>query len=638
MKNIIKYIFLILITAILSITMISCNGKKHRPPKNNNGGVHETIIKDTDFYFAQGGSTEYKIVISENANSNDDMAVKELQLFLKEACSVEIPVIIDSQAVYSEDSKYISVGRNKLFERSGIVIDDDKYKTSGYRILSKGKIVFLTGSNYKNNNYGVIYAAYGFLEHLIGLKIYTDVCYTLNANPTVKMVDYDVTAIPDYDWRSLGYYGVTSSYNRRLRLLSGDANVLGNTHTHFMYLPKDKYFNTHRDWYNSEGTQLRLINEEMTLEFIEQAKNILRNNPEATLLFIGMEDRDVPFSPEDARLTKEKYNTNEAGLNIVFVNKVAKAIDEWIETEFPGRRITYRTILYCMHYEAPVEYDEETDTFTPHSAYVIPRPNVNLHIAPIGMPSYVKPISHASNRSVDINIRKWASISNNISMYNYAINFRNYLMNFNDFGSFQANLVYGLENGFNGWYQQSSLNSYSPAFTELRLYVQSQLLWNTSLSHQELARDFINAYYGKAAEWIWEYYNLSLTNNVVNVEEKKAPQGTTSGNPAQANFYPFELVNRMATVMERAELALEPLLAEDPVLYYEYLNRVRIQKATVLYLQLNHYLNYYSKSEINSMLDELEITCSKNSIMRVDESDPADAMLSFVQRIRQANS
>ena len=90
--------------------------------------------------------------------------------------------------------------------------------------------------------------------------------------------------------------------------------------------------------------------------------------------------------------------------------------------------------------------------------------------------------------------------------------------------------------------------------------------------------------------------------------------------------------------MERAELALEPLLTENPVLYYEYLNRVRIQKVTVLYLQLNHYLNYYSKSEINSMLDELEITCSKNSIMRVDESDPADAMLSFIQRIRQANS
>lgn len=627
-----KFIVCIIAGIFALLSLAACKN----PEEINPSGIQESYreVEETDYYFVSNGSSEFIIVIPDEEDQNEQMAASELQMYVKDLLGVTLPVVSDKDIEYNESRKLISVGRTALFEKSGISVDDNELKTSGYIVETRGNNVFLTGSGNTESNYGMLYAVYDLLYELIGLKFYTDDCMVYNGDMFVKMKNFSVKEIPHYDWRDFGAARMTQSYRRKMRLLSGETNYMGTTHTHFLFMPKEKYYEDHPDWYSSNGKHLRLINEEMTLEFIEQVKQFLRDYPQASLVFIGIEDDSSAFSADDAVKTKELYNTNEAGLNIVFLNKVINAVEKWLPTEFPGRTVNYRTLAYYSHFDAPVDYDPETDTFTPHSEYVIPHEKLNIHFTPIGMPSWTQPIHSEANSSVDINIRKWSAITDNMSIYSYGINFRNYLMNFNDFSSFQANVRYCLGLGFNGYYQQGAINSVTSSFEEMRIYVQAQLMWNTALDYKDLCEEFIRVYYGDAAEQILEYFNLTVVNNAINTEENNLSQGTTTGAPGAAVYYPFELVNRMLTLFEEAEKALEPLRSADEDLYSVMLNRVRQQKVTPLYLALNHYSRNFSQTKVREMLNEMETTCASNGILRVDEGDSSSGIQSLIEKWR----
>ena len=178
------------------------------------------------------------------------------------------------------------------------------------------------------------------------------------------------------------------------------------------------------------------------------------------------------------------------------------------------------------------------------------------------------------------------------------------------------------------WYQLACTRNSSPAFEELRLYVLSELLWDCSLSYKDLATDFINAYYGDAAPEILEYFNLTITTNVKNIDEKNHSQACTTGYPGNANFWPFELVFQMSNILEKAENKIAYLEESKSDEYKVLLNRIRQQKVTVQYLILSHYRSYYSNAELLAMIDQMEKTCKQNRITNVDENEGVGGGLS----------
>lgn len=595
-------------------------------------------VQETAYDFFKNGDSDFTVVVPAEMNSNEETALSELNFFLEEAAGVTLPVVKDSAVAYDASKKYLSIGRTTHFDEANLQVNDDVLRTSGYMLKTVGKNLYMFGSNYESNGYGVIYAVYGFLEEMLNLKIYSTDCWTYDSLTQVKMKTFDVMEIPDYDYRNVSTVRKDTLYSARIRNLSGQKNPYATVHTQFEVLPTDTYYEEHPDWYNSKGSQLRLLNTEMRAEYIEQVKQLLRDQPEAELIYFGIEDNMDQFSAEDAALTKQLYNTNEAGLNIVFCNAVIEAIEEWLPTEFPGRSIIYETCAYYAHAEAPVTYDETTDTYTPHSEWVIPHEKLRVQITFMALPNWGQPIESEANKSMEQNIRKWASICDFFSVYSYGIHFRNYLMNFNNFSSFEANVRFGKTMGFNGWYELLASNTATPNFEELRLYVQSELLWDVSQDYQSLAKEFIDVYYGAAAPQVWEYFQLTISNNATQVFENNMTQGITTGNPAAEKFWPFELVDRMAKVLDEAEKQYDYLAEQDAEQYDVMVNRVRQQKVTVQYLQMQNYSHYYSKSDITAILDEMEKTVNKNSFLRIDERDDEGSIAKLIAEWRKNNA
>jgi hypothetical protein len=279
--NTIKKILTLFISAIMCFMILSgCKPVTDNPNDPEQPSDTDNIVVDADYNFITEGTTDYKIVVNASKDQNEAIAVSELNYFLNEACGVKLPVITDSEAVYSEDNKYIVIGRNKLFDMSGIQIDDDVFGMSAYKIYSVGKMVFLAGSATKYDNYGPIFAVYEFLEHMINYRYYIGNCYTLNRGSTVKMKIFDITTIPSFDsrqWETRGLTFITDYSNIRQRfaaqIIYGDSHSYDN-----QLLPHTTYQPLHPDWYNSAGTHLRLVNEDVQAAMVERIKEILRGN------------------------------------------------------------------------------------------------------------------------------------------------------------------------------------------------------------------------------------------------------------------------------------------------------------------------------------------------------------------------
>jgi len=646
-----KICVLIMLAAVMSFSSVLSGCKKPQtlipPPPPD-----ETLA---GYDFVTDGKTEFKIVVAANADENETVAADELRIFINEACQTNIPVITDAEASDGERGKYISVGRNALFNKSGIAVDNDRLGTSGYMLVTKGKTVFLIAGwdvYLRESRYGIIYAAYGLLERLISLRIFTTDCYTYNAGPTVAMKNFTVTELPDYDWRAIAdrylYTGLRPY--QRMRLMSLDLNIWGGHHTHYYVLPPtedcgfynspyntyikgDKvYLKDHPDWYNNAGSELNFTNEEMIDEYIRRCKEILTDNPRTSLVYFG--SMDNVKGPDDAHLdyAMEHYNTNGAGLYVVFINKVSAALDKWVETEFPGRKLFYQAMFYHWNLNAPVNEDG-----TPHSEWVIPRPNVTIDFVPIDMPSWVVPMDAPANSGVLGNIEKWHKITDNLSIYTYGANYNMYMTNFHDFFSFAPNLKLGLKYGFRGWYEEITAQSVKPSFNEMRIFLHSQLMWDTSRGTMALMHEFIDAFYGSAAPFVKEYLDLTIENNNANVASTKLKQGCYSGDSAAKELYSFEVVYRMSAALRAGEVALEALRETDYPLFDKLRNRVRIQMVTVLFLVLSHYQTYFTRAENIAMIDELEITCARNGITYVYGADLGTGIRNNVEKWRQQN-
>ncbi len=351
---------LALLLALVTVLSFAACGSNVDPDNPDNPDKPNHSVVETQDKFYKNGKSEYKIVIPAEASDNVNLAASELNVFLTEAAGVTLPIVKDDSVTYDNSQKFISIGRTSLFEASGITVDDDELKTSGYILKTIDKTLYITGCNWPYIDYGNIYGVYGFLKEMIGLEIYSSDCYDYKSELELNMKKFDVKDIPDYDSRNFSSPRKDTLYSMRLRYRSGYSNKMGTVHTQFKFLPKEKYFEEHKDWYNSEGTQLRLINNEMRDAFVEAVKDYLRSNPDASLVFIGIEDTFEKFSDADAAETRRLYNTTEAGLNIVFCNYVVEKIEEWLPTEFPGRRISYTTMAYSSHLDAPVTYNAET--------------------------------------------------------------------------------------------------------------------------------------------------------------------------------------------------------------------------------------------------------------------------------------
>ena len=259
-------------------------------------------------------------------------------------------------------------------------------------------------------------------------------------------------------------------------------------HSFFAVLPPDKYFKDHPDWYTQEPDghrwpgQLCVTNPEMTEEYIRETLKLLRESPDCDAIQVSQNDTDGVCRCARCRAFFEREGKAWSGPYIDFVNKVAEAV----EKEFPNVMID--TFAYRYTRKAPKT--------------VRPRHNVLVRLCDIEC-AFNRPLdgsSYAVNRAFMEDLRDWGGIaSGNLYVWDYQADFHSYILPHPNLHVFADNIRTFRRYGAVGVFEQGDAMCEAGDFAPLKQYVTAHLLWNPDRDDRQLAKEFVEGYYGRDA-------------------------------------------------------------------------------------------------------------------------------------------
>ncbi len=136
-----------------------------------------------------------------------------------------------------------------------------------------------------------------------------------------------------------------------------------------------------------------------------------------------------------------------------------------------------------------------------------PRPNVNIMLCSIEE-DRSRPIAASSQPgSFTADLQDWSSLTKNIIVWDYVINFSHLVMPFPNWKVLATNLQLFRDNGVPMMFEQG-LSSPGGEMPEFRTYLLAKLLWNPDLNVDSLRWHFMDTYYGEAGVYIDKYTRL----------------------------------------------------------------------------------------------------------------------------------
>ncbi|MBQ6620507.1 MAG: DUF4838 domain-containing protein [Thermoguttaceae bacterium] len=474
---------------------------------------------------AENGVTPYVITLPENPSAVQKSAADELAKYLGEITGAEFPILPESAA--APGTKQLAIGPSKITD--ALLADQggerDDYPYDAVRIVPCGESVVLTGHPTR----GMLYAVYTFLENDLGCRWWTADESTIPRDPSgvvrVTPVDY----APKLIYRESYYKGLIGPENADFALkmkcngnsceipdrFGGHHRYQFTGHSYYTLIPPDKYFIDHPEWFSEidgvrkigpraklsgelieklspqqisvDGTQLCLTNEEMIREMAKNAIEVLRTNPNATIISISQNDWYGCCTCEQCRAVDRREGSH-AGTMIRFINRMA----EEIEKVYPD--IYVDTLAY--------QYSRKPPKLTRA------RDNVIVRLCSIEC-SFAQPLSGPQNSPFADDLKGWTEKAPNLFVWDYVTNFMNYLLPHPNYRVWKENINYYIDRHTIGLFEQGVYDLPRGDFVELRAWVLAKLLWNPKEDQQGLIDEFVAGYYAPQLVPIYrEYFNL----------------------------------------------------------------------------------------------------------------------------------
>lgn len=443
------------------------------------------------------GRSEYSIVLCDDASISEKTAAEELQDFLKQISGAELPLINSNEL--EEGRKHIYVGFNKEYAAEcGVEAPDDI--DEGYTYRTVGDNIWIYGGK----NRGTMYGVYAFLENEFGVRWYT-VDYTkIPVTKKWKVKDFCRSEQPLVRFRFDQYYNVLDEAWLARNKCNSDYWISENKygglssywegHTFRIFISPEEYFSEHPEYFSMrEGgvrrpdAQLCLSNPEVLQICIDKMKYTIATNPLFDIYSMSQNDNPFPCLCDKCRAIEEQYG-GHSGLLLWFVNQVADAIKPIYPDKYIG------TFAYMYTRKPPVG--------------IVPRNNVVIRLCSLEC-CRAHPIEECEhNRSFMSDIENWSKIAPNIYIWDYVVNFSQYVAPFPNFNVLAENIRTFMKYNVMGIRQQANYQSIGGEFSEMKAWVISKLLWNPYQDTRKLVSQFINDYYGEAASCIQQYFDL----------------------------------------------------------------------------------------------------------------------------------
>ena len=455
---------------------------------------------------ADKGKGYYHIVTNGMPHEAELYAASTLYEYLYKATKAIVPYFSDIERC-PRRSPEIHIGPNVR----GMQTDVSGLADDGFVIKTRGEDIVIAGKTPR----GTVYGVYHFLEKYIGFKCFTKDVETYDHIDTLVVEDLDIRENPAFEYREVYFRSAFDpDFCVKNRLNSNMAHIpkekggklkFFNCHHSFNELvPPEVYYDSHPEYFSlvdgqrlRERTQLCLTNEGVFQAARQTLRRWIQENPDCQVFSVAQNDWKNYCTCPDCRKLDEQYGTPAASL-ISFVNRLADDIKE----DYPD--VLIHTFAYQYTKKAPVG--------------LTVRDNVIVRLCNIECSWDSSMEEQAINRPESEaagfigNLGQWGQMCNHLYIWDYACNFRNYLMPFPNYRSLPKNLRTYHKNHVAGVLQQGNF-AYGElsGLADLESYLGARLLWNPYQDEDPIIDEFIRGVYGEECfPYIREYVDLLL--------------------------------------------------------------------------------------------------------------------------------
>jgi len=542
---------------------------------------------------ATGNILDYQIIIPSLFSSIEKQAAQQLQKYLSKLSVKPIPIAEEGKTtiingIYlgeTEFAKANQINFNQLLEASFI------NKTIGENFIIAG-----------GSKKGLLFGVYDLLEDL-GFRKYATEEAEGPKSKTFDLGQGTKTYEPQVKYRTTSYSQMADQeYSDWHKLSSRDDWGLF-VHTFNTLVPQQVYAKTHPEYYSliggkrQPGTQLCLSNPEVLKVLVESLKNKIQEKPTASYWSVSQDDNDRYCQCDGCKALNEKYGKVPSGSIIYFVNQVAK--------EFPDKIIS--TLAYWYTRKAPKNIEIE--------------PNVNIMLCNIES-SRQAPV-FVTDPAFSNDLRDWGALSKDILIWDYNIQFTNYISPFPNLYTLKPNIKFYTDNQVNGLFMQANDES-AAEMALLRSYLISKLMWNPDADDKAIINEFLTGYFGAAAPFILQYIE-SMQESLV----KSGMVLSIFGDPIHAknSYLSGEMMQQYKELFDKAEKAViadtklvqRVRTARLPIMYAEIqIGRTEIDTARSMFsMGSNGYV--LPKPEMKALVNRFADGCKLNKVKLVRE-------------------
>ena len=643
MKKTVKFAVVFALVVALAFALPACKKDKDggSAPDNN---INE--VKNMTLF--ENGKSDYVIVYPNERTEAEEYAATTLKDYIKEISGISLPLKQEKFVNYGDGSKIISVGNTSFVKSAGIDVDYDEIKDDGFFIKTAGNSVFIDGGNER----GTLYGVYEFLDSYLGVKFLTyDYTYVPKLSE-YKFGEINDVQVPSFPYRNfmVAGYNDDKAYMSRMRFVNEYHSVPdrfgGNiewykssdcepAHNSLAYV-STSYASRYPDMFTfKNGVPIEIcqtygitedgeIDESVEISpiklAIESLKRFVANASEDIKFFMfGQQDIQTPCSC--ARCLKDAEKYGRGGINIRFVNLLAREIRKWANDELGGREVNVITFAYQYSADAPVVLGDD-GKYSPIDDTVKAEDNVYIRLATYYANNYYSLSDSRQNARYRTMLPSWRAVADKFLIWDYHVDYYNYFNYYPTMQTWKENLRLYKELGVKYVLMQSAQNEKVNWQTNMEAYVASKLMWNIDRDIDELADEFFTYYYGVAKDFAVEYkMNADLYYRTL--FEKHSEYSLVLGsNRSDVKYYDIAFLRSQEALMDRA-IDFVSLADISESERETLIRRLKIMRAPIKFMIMDKYNSYYldKQSEYKTYVDEVLDELQQLGFTRYGEGD-----------------
>ncbi len=490
-----------------------------------------TLVKD--------GKPKARIVVT-TADTTDARAARLLQDFVQRISGATLPIVNDPSPVLRKGDVIIGGPAVRTDDpRAEYPVTQDGFLLQ----CTAGGQLRITGDGQgKGSLYGVV----TLLEEYLGVNYWAEHACSFPIRKTIELPDIERVGNSAFRYRQSQNYALrTDSLYKIFMRLDEPRDVFAGgywVHTFDRLVPSERYGAAHPEYYSyfngerhpGKASQLCLTNPDVFAIVAQQLDSIFKANPGKNIISVSQNDGNFTNCACPECKAIDDLEGSPSGTLIRFMNKLA--------TLFPDKQISTLAYLYSM------KPPKQTK----------PAPNVNIMLCDIDCTREVTLTENASGREFVAAMEGWSRISDNIFVWDYGINFDNYLSPFPNFHILKPNMLLFLRNHATMHFSQIA-SSRGGDFAELRTWMVSKLMWNPYADADSLMHTFLEGYYGAAAPYLYDYIKVmegALIGSGVRLWIYDSPVSHKGG------MLKPELMRRYNELFDKAEAAVTPSIPQ----------------------------------------------------------------------------